>query len=268
MADVDPQAGRGDDLPSSLSGLERAGASVLGVGFGGAGAVAVFITENGAGTAALLILAAAMLLLAVQGTPLTRFGSETANLQFANKQGQQEARREISSELAERSAATNDPAQAEALAEAAQIALPSSAKAYEAQVGAALKRVFLDRDSGITSISSSLTDHRRTPTRRPDFAVELSNSQRIFIETVYQQPYVDAITLHRKTAQAIRFSPGNALVLVVMNAAGRNVLQAVTDGLSAEGLSPKQYAFVEWEGSEGDQALGDALQQLGAADTR
>jgi hypothetical protein len=70
----DPTGGPdGDGEP--LSSLERVFSGVLGTAASGIGAWAVFATQNQAGSAVLVLIGAAFLLMAVQGTALLRFGA-------------------------------------------------------------------------------------------------------------------------------------------------------------------------------------------------
>ncbi|WP_327662633.1 MULTISPECIES: hypothetical protein [unclassified Streptomyces] len=73
------EMGEGPEVPevpdvdaAPLSGWERLSASVLGVGLAGAGGVAVFITTNQAGSVALLLVGVVLLIMAINGAPLTR----------------------------------------------------------------------------------------------------------------------------------------------------------------------------------------------------
>ncbi|MEU8663569.1 hypothetical protein, partial [Actinoplanes philippinensis] len=63
--------GPGDPLPS----WARTVAFILGLGGLGAGGYGVFVSDNQAGTALLLIVGAVLALLGIQGTPIRRFGS-------------------------------------------------------------------------------------------------------------------------------------------------------------------------------------------------
>lgn len=65
-----PEGPEPDAAP--LSRWERLSASVLGLGLSGAGVVAVFMTGNQAGSVALLLVGVVLLLMAINGSPLTR----------------------------------------------------------------------------------------------------------------------------------------------------------------------------------------------------
>ncbi|MET9957860.1 hypothetical protein ABZ128_02025 [Streptomyces sp. NPDC006326] len=65
-----PELPEPDALP--LSRWERLGASLAGCSLAGAGVVAVFTTGNQAGSVALLLVGAVLLIMAINGSPLTR----------------------------------------------------------------------------------------------------------------------------------------------------------------------------------------------------
>ena len=76
------------DASGDLGGLgsgERWGAVAAGVPALVAGGAAVFLSGNGAGTAILLVLAAALLLIGIQGTPLIRIGGEQASIELERR---------------------------------------------------------------------------------------------------------------------------------------------------------------------------------------
>src|SRR5437762_4589508 len=61
---------------------ERAAAMVIGTVLAGLAILALFTSSNQAGTAALLLVAAAFLLIGIQGTALVRFGSGSASIEL------------------------------------------------------------------------------------------------------------------------------------------------------------------------------------------
>ncbi|MFF0471497.1 hypothetical protein ACFYPX_29175 [Micromonospora zamorensis] len=94
-----------DDLADPLDRWARLLAVVLGIGAGAAGCVAVFLTENQAGTAVLLLVGAVLLLLGLQGTPLRSFGGgeyrfELARLRRRAAEVVSQAAREESADVA------------------------------------------------------------------------------------------------------------------------------------------------------------------------
>lgn len=79
-----------DSEYGSLGRWERSCALILGSVSLGAGSAAVFISDNGAGTSVLLIVAAAMLLIGIQGTPLIRVGGDAASFELARRRSEAE----------------------------------------------------------------------------------------------------------------------------------------------------------------------------------
>ncbi|UQX00997.1 hypothetical protein [Streptomyces sp. RerS4] len=69
-ADEMPEIPEPDAVP--LTRWERVGASMAGVLLAGAGTVAVFVSSNQAGSVALLLAGAVLLIMAINGSPLTR----------------------------------------------------------------------------------------------------------------------------------------------------------------------------------------------------
>lgn len=81
-----PEAPELDAAP--LSRWERFAASVLGVGLSGAGVAAVFMTSNQAGSVALLLVGVVLLLMAINGSPLTRARYQDYELFMARRRHQ------------------------------------------------------------------------------------------------------------------------------------------------------------------------------------
>lgn len=63
-----------------LTPLERTAATLFGLGGVGVGGVGVFVSDNQAGTTTILIIGAGFLLMAVQGTRITKLGREAVEL--------------------------------------------------------------------------------------------------------------------------------------------------------------------------------------------
>ncbi|MGW4678378.1 hypothetical protein ACWEOS_07935 [Micromonospora taraxaci] len=103
-----------DGLPNSsedqfeavpLGRWERLGASALGLVAAGGGGWAVFATDNQAGSAVLVIIGAAFLLMGLQGTPLIRVGSADSGVELERRRrrvekAMEQARHEESPEIA------------------------------------------------------------------------------------------------------------------------------------------------------------------------
>ncbi|MFD3746393.1 hypothetical protein [Nocardia sp. NPDC058633] len=121
MADEKQPGEQAEAVPGSLGPGERWLAGILGTAFGAAGGAAVFLSDNQAGSAALLILATVLLLLGVQGTALTRFGSGEHSFEMAEK------RRQLGKALRQEAEVSEDPNEAVVYARAAEIVAPSPA---------------------------------------------------------------------------------------------------------------------------------------------
>ncbi|MEU5780122.1 hypothetical protein [Micromonospora lupini] len=88
-----------------LSTPERLGAATLGIFVCGGGGWAVFSTDNQAGSAVMVIVGAAFLLMAVQGTPLIRLGTGDNGVELDRRRRRveraiEQARQEDSPEVA------------------------------------------------------------------------------------------------------------------------------------------------------------------------
>jgi hypothetical protein len=150
--DWDPST---NDLdPEPLGRLERSGASTLGFLATGVGAWAVFATENQAGSAVLILVGAAFLLMGIQGTPLIRLGAGENSLELERRRKQRRVA------VAVRAADSN--AEIEAIVEGTAILDPSvanssyfQASVYEARIALACRTLgtWVDRqdvyDTGI-----------------------------------------------------------------------------------------------------------------------
>jgi hypothetical protein len=71
-----------------LSRWERLAASLSGIALSGAGATAVFITGNQAGSVALLLVGVVLLIMAINGSPLTRARYQDYELFMARRRHQ------------------------------------------------------------------------------------------------------------------------------------------------------------------------------------
>jgi hypothetical protein len=137
-----------------LSPLERCIASLIGLAGVGAGGAGVFLSDNQAGTTAILLLGAVFLLMGVQGTAIIKAGKDSVELE-RRQAGQKILKRAV--EIAE-----NDPGEASELIEAAKAVDPPlrsdpavrelSYRIYETEIGKAIRRA-----------AERLTDRRRSP---------------------------------------------------------------------------------------------------------
>jgi hypothetical protein len=116
-------------LPSLLFSWERVTAATLGAGGAFFGGLAVFTTSNQAGSAVLLLISAAFLLIGIQGTPLTKLTSGSNTLELE--------KRRISQRLFRRARREKDPEVAQAYEEAASLVVQGSHRRPETLAEAA-----------------------------------------------------------------------------------------------------------------------------------
>ncbi|MFF5054717.1 hypothetical protein ACFY1S_16210 [Micromonospora sp. NPDC000663] len=122
--DVSEEAPPGSEFPDidlegePLKKLERMAALAVGLLAGGAGGWAVLNTENQVGSASLVVIGAAFLLIAVQGTPLARFSNGSNSIELRKRR----ARAQM---VVERAQQEEDPDVAAAVTEAASIIEPT-----------------------------------------------------------------------------------------------------------------------------------------------
>jgi hypothetical protein len=155
-----PEPSDDDMIADEMQLWERWVALVLGVLLAGPGVWAVFASSNQAGSAVLLLIGAALLLIGVQGTPLIKIGGSTANLEL-------ERRRRRTQKAIEQADTEPNPDVAHGMIEAAAIMEPNlvlstgtQARLYLDRLAAALKTIFEDEDV-----------ERETPPDRYDFVI-------------------------------------------------------------------------------------------------
>jgi hypothetical protein len=113
-----------EDLPEPMRPWERLVVVLLGVTAGGIGCYAVFNSSNQAGTAVLLVIGAAFVLIGIQGTPLIRFGTGANNVELERR------RRRVERE-AQQAREEGDPDLARDIVETASILDPGIVPAPE-----------------------------------------------------------------------------------------------------------------------------------------
>jgi hypothetical protein len=252
---TDPKIGSdgapADQLPhrqGAMRRLERAGAVAVGLSAGGAGAYTVFQGTNQAGSAALVLVGAAFLLIGIQGTRLIRLGSAGTTIELAE--------REVASRLIERAEREKDPEIAEGIAEAASIVSPSvarspilEARTYELEVRRAIKRVGmipvpLPANAGI------------------DFEVTNHTGRRAFIEAKHRR-YGPLLTkdVDLVAGRATRMLPDddNSGVLIVTNAPLSGSLQELNAQQRPAG---RVIELITWNDERDDELLARALDRV------
>lgn len=206
---------------------------------------ALFTSTNQAGTAALLLVAAAFLLIGVQGTALVRFGSGSTSVELDRRVAAAVRRAD---EVAEQ-----DPQLALGILEGAAIVEPrigpaaSAARAmnYENAVRRALERVQPDGGT-VTRAQSPI-----------DFAV-LASTGTVLVSVIYR---------HSRNIQMIDLAPlvGSRQLedagrgLAVANQASSSSVADYIDTAAGHGV---RLEFVTWDGPEYDRDLGEALNRL------
>lgn len=252
---AEPESNGSQDSQSGpwepLSRTERASAGAVGGLAGIAGAAALFITDNQAGTAAILVIAVAFLLIAIQGTPLTRFGSGEHAIELE--------RRRLGKELVDQAESEPDLEAKEALITAAETVDPSGRWIsqlepirYERLVYDALHRVL--GENGASKIDRPAQD------TGVDYVVRLSPNARIAVEAKFSRRLFsrDRIT----AAQNYALTTGTP-VLIVTNAPLSPVVYEMNMRAStrqSDGTSPL-VEVVTWNGAADDDVLHRALRR-------
>ncbi|MGI9002759.1 MAG: hypothetical protein ACR2GH_14030 [Pseudonocardia sp.] len=153
------------DLPPlrgvNLKPWERSVAAIFGLAGTGVGGVGIFLSENQAGTTAILILGAAFMLMAIQGTPIRKASEES--LEMADREAVDRTVGKAKVKLKE-----EGPGEARAVLEGATAARPDitdspgfrrfSASVYEEEVQQAIMRAWFDTFNEIPVIRSAGTD--------------------------------------------------------------------------------------------------------------
>jgi hypothetical protein len=195
--DAVPPADDGTAEPLPL--WARVASIVVGVLATAAGAYAVFVSDNQAGTAFLLLIGAVLLVLGMQGTPLRRFASGDNSVELATIRRRAAV---VMTQVASRESPEVFAAVSDAVAAIdPRIVRPSTGVAYERAVAAALRRV------GATVSLSPVPDSHP---RRVDGTATL-RAGRAPIEIVYRQR--GAVGASEIDADKER-DPGGAVVLI------------------------------------------------------
>lgn len=239
-----------------LSRAERVSAGAVGGVASIAGLVALFVTDNQIGTGAVLVIAVAFLLIAVQGTPLTRFGSgdHAFNLE----------RRRLGSKLRDQAKDEHDDEAREALLVAAATVDPpvgywdpAAPIRYESAVQEALTRV-LGQDK-------TLEIARPARDMGVDYLVRISARARVGVETVFTRR---ALTPSRfMDVQGYAAFSGTPVLLVTNAPLSSQVqnLNAKSASRQLDDTFPPVEA-VTWSGPADDNALHRAFLRLARSD--
>jgi len=243
VADPPPDDGSPPGRP--LLRWERAVAIIIGAAFAGVAIFALFNSANQAGTAALLLVAAAFLLIGIQGTALIRFGSGTTSVELDRRAA---AAVQRADEVAEQ-----DPQLAMGILEGAAIIEPRVGPAasafrvisYENAVRQALERV-RPESAAVTAAEPPI-----------DLAV-LAPSGKVLVAVVYRRS---------RSLQQIDLAPlvgSRQLEDAVggMAVTNQTLSSSVADYIAEAARGGVKIEATTWDGPENDHELGQALSRL------
>ncbi|WP_157840966.1 hypothetical protein [[Kitasatospora] papulosa] len=240
----------GDGEAEPLTRSARIGAGLVGLLLTGAGAVGVFISDNQAGTVALVLAGAIFLLMLFGGTPLHSLGFGDANLRFAKRRREQAVREAIQA----------SPEQAPRVLRDLESA--DSQRQPDPTLSALTERVY--EDALAHSISALVPqglmtrEHRIGSGRRADIAIAPETEHQVLIEARYNKrgiPTPASVIAH--VAGYYGASRG-ALLLVSNSPLSAGAMQLLRD-LQESG---KNIHFVQWSPGEADEALRHAVENL------
>lgn len=240
--------GAGEDVSAPLSRAAQIGAGAVGVGLTGAGAVAVFISSNQAGTVALVLAGAIFLLMMFGGAPLHSLGFGEANLRFARKQ-------QVVKD------AIDSPAD-QAPRVLRNLESIDNRNRPDPTVSALTERVY--EDALAYFFASRFPQNavlREKPVgagRRVDMAVDFGSDRQLVVEARYSRggsPLSSKIVDVAASYYTLTQSP----VLIVSNS---SLSKAAADHLRALQESGADVHFVQWLPDGDDAPLRHAVQQL------
>ncbi|MEU3773570.1 hypothetical protein AB0F11_10230 [Streptomyces sp. NPDC032472] len=243
-----PELPEPDALP--LSRWERLGASLAGCSLAGAGVVAVFATGNQAGSVALLLVGAVLLVMAINGSPLTRARYQDYELLMTRRRRSlattieqeepQDARQALQVLSAIDPRSTDDPVVAQV-----------SAAVYEREVADRLERVYPDtrRVGGPDDLGIDILV--QTPTARIGVQVKAGRS---VLSGSRLRTEVQAVV----AVNSIRRDPIDGFLLVtnrpLPHQLDRRLRELQTLGLPV--------AVVRWMDDQDDAILGAKVEEL------
>lgn len=245
--DVPQEAGK--SLPArsrALSGTERLFAGAAGLTFSVLGSVAVFATTKEIGTAAMLLLAAAFLLIAIQGTPVTRASRE--GFDFRSTEKDVEDSREVIEE-------TKGPEQAFFFVEGAATANPNIrnresithglAASYESWVLGELAQI-------VDELSYKLLREPPISHSRADAIVVKDGEVVAAVEVKYRP---DGYIAKRNVLRNIQGSEG-PITLIVSNVPFSQEAKALASLMSS---GNRRIRLIKWAPDDGKEELRAAV---------
>ncbi|GAB3816572.1 hypothetical protein [Micromonospora zhanjiangensis] len=230
--------------PEPLGRWERLGASALGLVGAAGGGWAVFATDNQAGSAVLVVIGAAFLLMGVQGTPLIRVGSAESGVEL-------ERRRRRVEKAIEQARQEESPEVAAGIVEAASIIEPQifrSAAHYRSELYASKVGVALQTSGA--AIERYLFD------QGPDF-VATTGMGTANVEVKYRER---GPLRMRDIQQLEKYSRGAHGLLIVTNAP----LSPEVESYNAD-EDNRHIEAVSWNGERDNGIVMRALMRVAAA---
>lgn len=233
---------------------ERWVAGIAGVAAAGAGGYSVFVSDNQAGTTALMVFGALFLLIAVQGTAIRRATRESVEM---------DPRVAEVAMRAEEVLEDRGPGEAAAFIEGAKTSDPAiesqlrfhilNPRLYDQQVLEAVDRIALEAFNGEITIDREV--------RRAGFhfdALIRSTTppvRELLVEAMYSRDRPRSDRLDARRAQSLASGlPG----IIVTN---RQMANFQADTWAKE-VDPLKLQFVLWRGPEDDKALFNAIDRL------
>ena len=251
--------------PRDLNGLERAAAALIGVSGTGVGGFGIFLSDNQAGTAVILLLGVVFLLMAVQGTAVRRITKDGGD--FADRAAEQRAVDSVQITLDERG-----PEAARAAIDAATAARPQleQSPAISAMNGQLYERSAIDaiRAAWRNTINGDREDQGQGPsqwttmrTETPDgvdaiFGADGAESPQIAVEVIYTR--TGAISRDRLANNIAKLDALKIPYLIVSSS--RRTAQTELFWKYSPRPVPRQ--FVEWRPGDPTSQIEAAIERL------
>ncbi|MER5549178.1 hypothetical protein ABT072_43885 [Streptomyces sp. NPDC002589] len=246
----EPEIAQQQPEVAPLSRWERLAASLSGIALSGAGATAVFITSNQAGSVALLLVGVVLLVMAINGSPLTRARYQDYELFMARRRRQivatinqdspEEARQALQVLSAVDPGASRDPLVARV-----------SALVLEREVFNRLMSLY--PSTVVASGPESLSVDAVIPTERGAVGVEIKAGT-----TPLSASQLRDMALSAAHARSTAAPDGVGALLVVTN----KPLPSTLPRRLRELRSILPIAVVRWVDAQDDQALQTQVQRL------
>jgi len=239
-----PDSSEGEGEP--LSGWGRFCAGATGLAFSGAGGVAVFVTDNQAGSVVLVLGGIVFLLMVISGNPLLSLGHGDTQMRFATRRRRVIQNAEEAPPREARSAldalSTIDP-----LASRDADYIRTSSMVYERLVHAELLRLFPE-----FSVRQEGADG---PTRF-DLSVVTPERYAIFVELKQLQSPVSTSVVHQVTGMAAANGLGGLLV------SNQRLTRPALELLRRAQGSGNKVSTVQWRDENDSDALKNAVLDL------